>query len=215
VRDSAKGPIAEATVAVVEAHQAARTDERGRFSLDKLPRGTVELSVRRLGYEPRKIKLELGPDGDSVSVVLTELPEVMSAISVSASERHRRQGIEDFFFRRARGLGTFFTRDDIAGQRASTPSDLVRNTPGVRFVRVPSGKGIRFSSNTTLRRGDCVPDLYLDGQRAAGMELDDVSLNDIEAMELYARISTLPAQFAPGNRVPCGAIIIWTRLPGG
>jgi hypothetical protein len=79
---------------------------------------------------------------------------------------------------------------------------------------VASGKGIRFSTITSLRRGDCVPDLFLDGQRAPNMELDDVSLSDIEAVELYSRISTLPAQFAPGNRTPCGAIVIWTRIPG-
>ncbi len=216
VADSARAPIGEATVAVVEAHQATRTDDQGRFSLGKLPRGDIQLSVRRLGYEPKTVRVKIAGDGiDSTTVTLTELPEVMSAINVSAVERHRRQGIEDFYFRRARGTGTFFTREEIQRQRASTPSDLMRNTPGIRFVRVPSGKGIRFSQITSLRRGDCVPDLFLDGQRAAGMELDDVSLNDIEAMELYARVSTLPAQFAPGGRMPCGAIVIWTRLPGG
>ena len=208
-------PVSEATVAVVSAHQVTRTDEQGRFVLGRLPRGPIELSVRRLGYQPRTVRLTLGPSGEeSTTVVLAELPEVMSAIAVSAAERHRRQGVEDFFFRRARGIGTFFTHEDILKQRASTPSDLMRNTPGIRFIRVPSGKGIRFSTVTTLRRVDCVPDLFLDGQRAPGMELDDVGLNDIEAIELYSRISTLPSQFAPGNRTPCGAIVIWTRTPG-
>ena len=215
VLDSSRAPISEATVAVVEVHQATRSDERGRFTLGKLPRGTVELSVRRLGYEPRTVRTVLSGSDDSISIVLNELPEVMSAVAVSAVERHRRQGIEDFFYRRARGLGVFFTHEEILKQRASTPSDLMRNTPGIRFIRVPSGKGVRFSTITTLRRVDCVPDLFLDGQRAPGMELDDVALNDIEAIEVYERISTLPAQFAPGNRTPCGAIVIWTRLPGG
>lgn len=214
VLDSARQAIPEATVAVVEAHQATRTDARGRFALGNLPVGRVELNVRRLGYEPRTIRVTLGQTGDSLTVVLVELPEVMSAVAVSGAERHRRQGIEDFYFRRARGIGTFFTYDEILAQRASTPSDLIRTTPGVRLVRVASGKGVRFSTITSLRRGDCMPDLFLDGQRAAGMEMDDVPLIDIEAIELYSGISTLPAQFAPGNRAPCGAIVIWTRQPG-
>lgn len=215
VIDSSRTPIPEATVAVVEVHQATRTDDRGRFTLGKLPAGDVQLAVRRLGYEPRTLhKTLVGGGEDSITIVLKELPEVMSAVAVSAVEKHHRQGIEDFYFRRARGIGTFFTREEILKQRASTPSDLMRNTPGIRFVRVPSGKGIRFSTITSLRRGDCVPDLFLDGQRAANMELDDVSLNDIEAIELYSRISTLPSQFAPGNRTPCGAVVIWTRIPG-
>jgi hypothetical protein len=214
VMDSSHSPVPQVAVAVVAAHQVTRTDSLGRFTLTKLPAGDVEISLRRIGYEPAILRRKLPADGvDSLTVMLVELPQVMDAMSVT--ERHRRQGVEDFYFRRARGLGgVFFTRDEIGAQRASTPSDLMRTTPGVRLVNLPHGKGIRFTSTTGMRRGDCQPVVWLDGQSAPGMELDDIPLNDIEGIELYRGASTTPGQFWRSGASQCGAIVVWTRVPG-
>jgi hypothetical protein len=216
VMDSAHAPIPEVAVAVVAVHQVTRTDDKGRFTLSKLSAGDVEITIRRIGYEPATIRTTIPPTGvDSLVVMLTELPQVMDAIAVSSAERHRRQGIEEFYFRRAQGVaGVFFTRDDIRDQRASTPSDLMRSTPGVRLVRASAGKGVRFQSTTGMRRGDCQPVVWVDGQAAPGMELDDISLNDIEGIELYRGTSTTPAQFWRAGASQCGAIVVWTRVPG-
>jgi hypothetical protein len=216
IMDSTRAPIPEVAVAVVSAHQATRTDDKGRFTLGKLPIGDVEFTIRRIGYEPVSLRRTIPLTGvDSFTVMIAELPQVMDAIGVSSAEHHRRQGIEDFYFRRAQGVaGVFFSRDDIRNQRASTPSDLMRSTPGVRLVRVSAGKGVRFQSTTGMRRGDCQPVVWLDGQAAPGLELDDVPLNDIEAIELYRGTSTTPGQFWRAGASQCGAIVIWTRIPG-
>jgi hypothetical protein len=216
VLDSTRAPIPEVAVAVVAAHQATRTDPQGKFSLSKLPVGEVEFSIRRIGFEPITLKRTMPPAGvDSFTVVLTELALSLDAMSVN--ERHRRQGIEEFYSRRAQGVsGVFFTRDDIENQRASTPSDLMRTTPGIRLVRVPSGKGIRVPGTTGIGRrgGDCQPVVWLDGQAAPGMELDDLPLHDIEGIELYRGASSTPAQFWRAGQSQCGAIVVWTRIPG-
>lgn len=214
VLDSAKAPVPEVAVAVVAVHQVTRTDANGRFTLTKLPPGEVEFSIRRIGYEATTLRKTVAAGGiDSLTVMLVELPEVLDAMSVT--ERHRRQGIEEFYFRRAQGMaGVFFTRDDIANQRASTPSDLMRATPGVRLVRVATGKGVRFQGTTGIRRGDCQPVVWLDGQAAPGMELDDIPLNDIEGIELYRGTSTTPGQFWRSGASQCGAVVVWSRIPG-
>ena len=36
---------------------------------------------------------------------------------------------------------------------------------------------------------------------------------EIEGIELYSGIATLPPEFSRPNRVSCGAIVIWTRRP--
>ncbi len=215
VLDSERTPIPEVAVAVVAAHQAVRTDQQGRFSLSRLPVGEVELSIRRIGFEPVTLKRTIPQTGvDSFTVMLADLPQSMDAMSVT--ERHRRQGVEEFYFRRAQGLsGVFFSRDEILQQRASTPSDLMRATAGVRLVSVPSGKGVRFPGNTSIaRRGDCQPVVWLDGQSAPGMELDDIPLSDIEGIELYRGASNTPAQFWRAGQSQCGAVVVWTRVPG-
>src|SRR5262249_3357185 len=147
----------------------------GRFTLGKLPSGEVEISLRRIGFQPASLKRILPASGiDSLRLMLVEVPLALDAMSVT--ERHRRQGVEEFYYRRAKGIaGVFFTKDEIRAQRASTPSDLMRPTPGVRLVSVPSGKGLRFTSTVGIRRsGDCQPVVWLDGQAAPGMELDDI-----------------------------------------
>ncbi|MEP6494413.1 MAG: carboxypeptidase regulatory-like domain-containing protein [bacterium] len=214
VTDSSGDPIADVAVSIVALHQATRTNEVGRFTLARLPLGEAEISVRRLGYEPRMVKITIATDVDSIKLKLTELPEVLSAIATSAPEQHRRQGVEDFYWRRARGIGTFFTKEDILARRASAPSDLLRSTPGLRFVRAGGGKGVRFTSPGNGRR-DCMPTIWVDGQRAPGMELDDLSPSDIEGLELYQSLASTPAQFYHGgNSTPCGTIVVWSRLPG-
>ncbi|MGH7620613.1 MAG: carboxypeptidase regulatory-like domain-containing protein [Gemmatimonadaceae bacterium] len=217
VTDSSRAPVPLASVAVIAVHEAVRTDDHGRFVLAKLPVGKVEISVRRIGYAPRTVQVTLSAAGiDSLAVVLNEVPDEIEAMNVSIAERHRRQGVEDFYFRRAQGAGgIFITRDEILSQRASTPSDLLRTTPGLRLVSVAGGKGVRFSTVTTLRRGaDCQPVMWVDGQRAANMEIDDIPLNDIEGIELYRGTSTTPGQFWQSGASQCGSIIVWTRIPG-
>jgi hypothetical protein len=215
VVDSAGKPVSEAALGIVALHHATRTDEQGHFAFPALPKGGVEIAVRRIGYEPIIVRFVVsGGPADSIRVVLAELPAVLEAVSVSAAERHRLQRIEDFYWRRARGIGTYFTREEILARRASVPSDVLRTAKGIRFVRTASGGGIRFSSATSMRTA-CIPMIWIDGQRAPGMEIDEIPLNDIEGIELYNGASTTPPEFWQANTAQCGTIVVWSRPPGG
>jgi hypothetical protein len=214
VVDSSGRPVSEVALGILAIHQVARTDDHGHFTLPGVPAGEVEVSVRRIGYEPQLVRFVVsGGPADSIRVVITELPEVLEAVKVSETERHRRQRIEDFYWRRARGIGTYFTREEILARRASVPTDVLRTAKGVRIVRTPNGTGIRFDSAVSAR-GGCVPTLWIDGQRAQGMEIDAIPLNDIEGIELYNGLSTTPAEFWQGNAPQCGTIVVWSRVPG-
>jgi hypothetical protein len=210
VNDSTGAPIQGADVAIVALHRLVQTDARGRFSFTALPTGDVELSVRRLGYAPRVVHVAVSTGGaDSTVIALTELPNVLPG--VTASGQRARLAIEQFYQRRARGSGTFFTRDEIVDRHAVTITDVLRMAPGVQVVRTAAGTGIRFMSGSA-RRG-CPPLLWLDGQKAPGMEVDQVPLSDIEGIELYQGTATTPAQFSQSTSTTCGTIVIWTRLP--
>src|SRR5207237_9926348 len=105
-----------------------------------------------IGYAPKIMKVTLtSAASDSIRVKLNELPEVLSAIAVSAPEAHRRQGIEDFYWRQARGIGTFVTKDEIRSRNVSQLSDMLRSTPGVRVVRAGGGNGLGFGPASTRR----------------------------------------------------------------
>jgi hypothetical protein len=214
VVDSSGKPVNEVTLGIIAIHQATRTDDHGLFAFPGVPKGEVDISVRRIGYQPLVVRFIVsGTAAESIRVVMAEVPAVLEAVTVSAAERHRRQRIEDFYWRRARGIGTYFTREEILSRRASMPSDILRTAKGIRFVRTAGGTGVRFSSATNMRTG-CTPMLWIDGQRAPGMEVDEIPLNDIEGIELYNGASTTPPEFWQANSVQCGTIVVWSRLPG-
>jgi hypothetical protein len=210
VADSAGTPISAADVAIVALHRLTHTDDRGRFVFDALPTEELQISVRRMGYAPKIVRVKLTGAADSTRVTLTELPEQLQG--VTATQQRARMEIEQFYRRRARGPGTFFTRDEIEDRHAISLSDVLRMAPGVQVVRAPAGNGVRFTTGAARR--NCMPLIWLDGQKAPGMEVDQIPLSDIEGIELYQGASTTPAQFWQNTMTTCGTIVVWTRLPG-
>ena len=46
-------------------------------------------------------------------------------------------------------------------------------------------------------------------------QFDDILANDIEGIEHYESLSTVPFEFTPRRQqAPCGTIAIWPRIPG-
>jgi hypothetical protein len=213
VSDSARAPIRDAEVSLMSLGRMTRTDTGGRFAFADLPRGQFELSVRRLGFQIQRVQVVVGTaSSDPVSVTMLAQPTILNAVGVSATEE-RHPFLEEFDKRRTRGVGTFITREQITARNSDSPSDLMRTIPGLRLVRAGSGYGVRFQSTTGMRRGsaECAPTIWVDGQRAQGMEIDDLRSSDIVGIEIYRGVSTTPPQFASNSLTQCGAIVVWTR----
>jgi hypothetical protein len=215
VRDSAGAPVVGANVAVVAARALTRTDADGRFTLHRLDPGEAIVSVRRLGFEPRQITTGLRASlTDTLDIFLAPIAYTLEEVRIEGASGRRRTFIEDFYNRRARGIGVYFTRDEIERRHPGRTSDVLRNAPGVRFVQIRGGYGIRFISASVQRR-DCIPMIWLDGQRAPHMEVDEIPVSTIEGIELYSGPATTPLQFAQSiSTSACGTIVIWTRIPG-
>jgi outer membrane receptor for ferrienterochelin and colicins len=213
VADSTGAPISGADVGIVALHKLTHTDDRGRFSFEKIPVGAFEVSVRRIGYEPQKLQATVSSTLEfSFNVTLVPQAALLDPLNVSAKRRH--VAIEGFHQRRIQGIGSYVTRDDITSRNANQLSDVLRMMSGVQVVRTRSGSGIRFTSASSGRR-DCPPTMWIDGQRAPGIEIDELPISDIEGIELYRGASTTPPQFTYGSGAACGTVVIWTRTPGG
>lgn len=212
VKDSAGVPVAEAQISITTLGRTTRTDSAGRFYLEGLPRGAVEISIRHLGYGIQRVTTVMTAVAyDTITVTMVEQTVELAAVDVLARRHPFMVGFEQ---RRERGIGTFVTRDQIDARNTMTPSDLFRTMPQARLVRVSAGMGVRFPSSGQMRGrgpGLCVPMLWLDGQKAPGMEIDELRASDIEAMEVYRGAATTPAQFASAGATQCGALVVWTR----
>jgi hypothetical protein len=215
VRDSSGAAIEGATVEIPGA--AARTNERGTFRLWTANFDTLTISVRRLGFSAVSAQIATrGLRWDTVVVEMDRLPQRLAAAEVKAAANRLRLGLREFDDRRRMGLGEFVTREEIAARNTTRPTDVLRDTRGVRVVRLPfGGYGVRFAAHSE-RAPDCTPALWVDGQHAPFMEVDQLTANDIEAMELYSSLSSTPVQFTKaGASLPCGTIVVWTRVPPG
>lgn len=209
--------IPGATVEVGAA--SARTDATGFFRLQATRRDTLTIAVKRIGFRPVSSLLRASDlTGDTLLVVMNAVAQTLDAVAITARDRRSALGLGSFEERRSRGLGVFVARDEIAKRNTLRLSDVVRNRRGVQLVRLAGGSyGVRFvTAPGRPGRARCIPALWLDGTRARDMEIDEVPANTVEAMELYQSLSTTPFQFSSGGSTSewCGAIVIWTRVPG-
>jgi hypothetical protein len=206
-----------ADVEVEGAGQRVRTDAEGRFRLRTSRRDTLTLLLRRLGYEPIAVTLRADHlRGDTIVVRMEETPLALEAVRVREADLRSPLGLGGFEERRARGLGTFVTREEIDRRQTNRLSDVLRGRRGLTLVRTPTGGyGVRFGVASGRQRR-CIPDLWIDGQRARGMELDDIPASTIVGIELYATIATVPFQFSASGAGAerCGTVVLWSRPPG-
>ena len=213
VRDSAGHAVAGAELRFQDGVLLARTNDSGGFRIASAPVGTSTLSVRRLGFAPASTKLTLrAAHVDSLvltlSLVATELAGVL--VEDEAMDRSHRF-LAGFWERKARGFGSFITRDDIVKRDTREFTDLVRMMPSVRVTTNNGRQFIAFRG----ANGDCPPQYFVDGIRIEQGSPDEFNPDDVEAIELYPGAATTPPQFARSMFArTCGAIVIWTRLPG-
>ena len=217
VTDTGGIPIAGADVAISTRRQSAQTNSDGRFFFTRMYSGVVEISIRRLGYEPMKARVKLIEGRvEVIDVILVARPALLDQIDVSDQAARQRLGIEGFHQRRLQGLGTYVSREDIEKRNTASVSAILRTVPGIRFISIrgnSSAQGVRFN-NTSIRQRDCMPMIWLDGQAAPGLEVDDLILPDVEGIELYNGPATTPMQFSQQqNANTCGTIVIWSRPP--
>lgn len=214
VKDPAGVGIEGATVEI--RGTATGTNEKGTFQLWTSDIDTVTISIRRLGYLPISAQLAARRgQWDTVVVEMERTSQRLSAVTVTGGVTRRALGIRDFEARRALGNGIFVTREEITARNTTRLSDVLQNKRGIRVVRLRNGvSGVRFASYAHAR-ANCAPNVWVDGQWARDLEVDDLPATDVEAVEVYETSASVPFEFTPqGSAIPCGTIVIWTRIPG-
>ena len=210
IRDPSGAPVAFALITVADIRGVA--DSTGRFSLTNLNPGSTDVLVRRRGFTPKRVSLTLvAGRADSLHVVLIAVPIELAGISTEATTMGR---MADFERHRANGQGIYIDRAELEKRRTPRLSDVLRRMPGVRIVTDRSGRPMLRMGRSSMGR-DCPPEFWIDGIRAQFLGVDDVPVSDIEALEVYRGPSGMPPEFnSRFTNSQCGAVIIWTRVPG-
>lgn len=202
-------PIAAATVRLAGTPLSQVTTDDGIFRFSSVPPGRYEFDVQRLGYRTvnDSVQLDLGTN---VEVTARLAPDAIPLDPLVVTVRSVLLERYGFYERQQRGSGSYVTREQIERSPPMLASDLLRGLAGISLVR--RGTGLGFAP---VGRANCGFRYVLDGARVGpGFEIDDLSPEWIEAVEVYRGPATVPMEFAPlGNdsRGACGVIVIWTR----
>ena len=208
-------PIAGARVSLLNSEGEARSNERGEFVLTGLPLGTHTVEARAIGYVPGQeivdiVQFRRQPAELTLLDVSAFMLDTVRVAAVRRLEATVRAGFER---RRKMGIGIFLDEAALDSARAMTFKDLLRRTPGVRFVR---GNRIEDSWDehvefTNGQGQPCLPVIYLNGAQLVQDRTDlDVLVpaSTVQRIEVYHRGVALPAEFASSDR--CGVLAIWT-----
>lgn len=209
VRDPEGRAVAGAELTIPGSPLRVETDESGEFRLKNVPAGDLRIRVRRLGFRPdTSIISVLAGQTAPLLISLEPLPAILAAVTILG--RHYTGRLATFYQRRDRGMGHYFTREEIEKRNPANTTDLLRTVPGVRLQPLGFGRQtLRF------RSARCPPLVWIDGSPlgAGEFDIDNVPSRSIEAMEIYTGIAALPSEFTAGptTTTSCGTIVIWSR----
>jgi hypothetical protein len=212
---AARTPLPNATVGIRGVHAARVTDDSGHTRIDGLAAGPLYVQVRRMGYRTAAFLLELVP-GQVLGVDLELLPNplALSGVTARTTRASRVLNRAGFYDRMEAGLGQYLTRDELDRQVGRPVHDLFRGLRGVTVAR-----GTNFdpgymlvSSRSHGANGDvpCVFAVYMDGVWQGDGDVDYLSTQELEGVEVITDLANIPPQY---NRTgsACGVILLWTR----
>jgi hypothetical protein len=227
--DQTGQPVAGARIEILDwgARKLAErvTDANGVFEYTFSRPNSFRVRVTRLGYA-RVVTPELSTGRNTylnVQVRLKSDTVLLAPLAVVARGGSPPSPLLDGFYARAgAGFGTYYTRDEIERLRPSRLSDVVLRTPGF-FVGGGSVGRQLYSSRAGGVNRDCPAQIYIDGfllnprhrsGEVIGMALDDAVLpQDVEGIEIYRGLATVPAEFL-NEDAKCAVIAVWTRRGG-
>ena len=211
VRDSVGRSIAGAELTVEGTSVRGVTDERGELRFTAVRGGPATLRIRRLGFQPQTLSVVVDQRVPAASIVtLAAIPQRLAPIVVKGGNNYTGR-MAGFYQRRDLGIGHFVSREKLERDNPSQLTDVFRRLPGVhitsnRFIR----NAVRFRANGA----NCWPLVWLDGAPlpTAEFDLDFLSPQSIEGIEVYSGISQIPPQFMGSRGLgSCGVIVVWSR----
>ena len=211
VADSVGTGIVGATVSVAGSALLTVSASDGSFRLTGITEGAQLLVARRIGYRPESLAVSVPPDSTlSVRLRVEPVAQQIAPVVITAGSVRYTGRLRGFNERRDRGIGRFFTAEEIEQRRPRVVSDLLRMVPGTRV-------GATNGQNTVTFRGRrCTPLIWVDGAPATAgyLDVDLFAPSTLAGIEVYAGPSSVPSELSwMRGKSSCGVIALWTKMP--
>ena len=202
-------------VELVGTDLVAMTNDRGEFTMSKLPSGTRVLLARHLGYTATTVTVDLTPrEPKSVTITLPKFIAMMDPVLVTARLSASLDKVGFAERKKSSGSGYFLGPDQLLRMRPVYLTDILRRLPSIRVTPTARGDIVVSSRgvNSPLSRS-CIQ-YFLDEmpwQAAAPGDINNfVTGGEIVAVELY-QPGQAPAQYSVGMG-NCVTVLLWTRF---
>jgi hypothetical protein len=208
-------------VRLLGAFSGVTTNDAGDFRLVVTVQGSVTVVLRKLGYNPVGVPLEIGPnDSLHIATRLTRAPQTLDTLRIAGkSERIAPPRYAGFELRRQLNRGTFITPEQLEHTASTSIGDVLRGIPGIKvnsdafgILAVESTRGMRL--DRFARPVPCRVRIMVDGFL---MPLEDVPMpvtspKALHGIEVYSGPATIPRELLrSGEDVFCGLVAMWTK----
>jgi hypothetical protein len=207
VRSASGKEITSARVVLWGASGNGTSTTNGQYALDGLPTGTQMVEARAIGYQPMRIVVDV-PATDTAIADIT-LEALVATVDTVRVRGDRVSGqMAEFEKRRRAGFGSFIDENQLNTRSPIFMADIFRTVPG---ISIASGQSAQGRVLMRANGGTCAPAVFLNGMNVPVPDgnLDAiVNSQEVMAVEVYSRTSSVPPQF--DSRNGCGSIVVWT-----
>ena len=148
------------------------SDDSGRFRFTMRKRGSLSLTVRRVGFQPLETTLRVDSD-TTLELVMRPLAASLATVRVEAEATVRTLEMRGFYDRlrdhvKGTNTGWFIMPEEIEGRRgAIKATQLLQGIPNLRVMKISPGKDNPTGQwfETLVGPGGCPMTIYLDGAR--------------------------------------------------
>lgn len=201
------GAVAHATVNVLGTDLVGYTDGWGYFRVNGVRAGERQVVIKALGYA-KLVESQNFAAGEKLKrdFSMMRLPHTLTQMVILGHSARVPHGMEDVYRRGMRGWGRFITREQIDSINPVDLKMMLGMLPGV----YENDRGVTFPMCGN-------PHIWVDGQDMTRLEgsyaqadfLSYMVPSEVQAVEVYTRGITVPAEFLGGN--PCGVVAIWLK----
>ncbi|HEX3534458.1 MAG TPA: carboxypeptidase regulatory-like domain-containing protein, partial [Gemmatimonadaceae bacterium] len=200
-------------VEVVGSDQVVLTNDKGEFTITKLPSGSQVLLARHLGFGAQTVAVDLNSrEAQRVTMKLPKFVAFLDPVVVKAKGAGSLDRV-GFSQRQKMGQGFYLGPDQLKDRHPLFLSDIFRTVPGLRVQSSPDGDVVS-SSRGVGGGSDCVQ-YFVDDMPWQSAQPGDinhfVNADEVVAMEVYQG-SSVPAQFSRAGGGDCTTIVLWTRF---
>jgi outer membrane receptor for Fe3+-dicitrate len=208
-------------VRLLGASTGVLTNDAGEFRLIVSVQGSVTVVLRKLGYNPVGVPLEIAPnDSLHIATRLARAPQTLDTLRIAgksepiAAPRHA-----GFELRRQLNRGTFITPEQLERTASTSIGDVLRGLPGIKvntdnlgMLAIESTRGMRLDRSG--RPVPCRVRVMVDGflMPLSDTPMPVTSPKALHGIEVYSGPATIPRELIRGGEdVFCGLVAIWTK----